>query len=150
MLSRTVYSPSTSPESENSPGAGSSSNVPPAMPSVSSRTEMHTSGVSTIVSGSVDVSRVIVRQTSNVAPPKGRPALSTLCQTIEPAMKIFTASPELPWVLSVARVRQAHRDERPVRDGLGSDASAVVDEDLHREGVVLADSVRVVRPDQDL
>src|SRR6266571_3672403 len=31
MSSRTVYSPRTSPESENSPGAGSSSKVPPAM-----------------------------------------------------------------------------------------------------------------------
>src|SRR6266540_971040 len=102
MSSRTVYSPSTSPDMENSPGAGSSSNVPPAMPSTSSTTEKHTSGVSTIVSGSVDESRVSVRQTANVAPPKGRPALSTLCQMIAPAMKIFVASPELPWVLSVS------------------------------------------------
>src|SRR3989442_1775191 len=58
-----------------------------------------------VIESKLDVSLFhnAVRQTWNVAPPCGRPTLSTFVQAIEPAMKIFVASPELPWVLSVSR-----------------------------------------------
>ena len=75
-VSRSVYLPRDSPPTSNSPGRPSRSTSPASMsPSTLSTTVRHSSGMST----NWPFTKLCVRHSSNVAPPRGCALLSTLC-----------------------------------------------------------------------